>query len=58
MVLTRTYFITGLVVLITSFIPGVAGDLNLFYTLLLMAVVLFGFAGIDYDLEHLKSKKK
>lgn len=55
MVLWRTYFVLGIVALVASFVPWVAGDKFVSISLLLMAVMLLGFSGIDRDLEHLKA---
>lgn len=57
MVLWRTYFVLGIVALVASFVPWIAGDSFISVSLLIMAVILLGFSGIDKDLEELKTGK-
>lgn len=56
MVLWRTYFVLGILALAASFFPWMAGDAFISVSLLIMALMLLGFSGIDRDLEHLKEE--
>lgn len=56
MVLWRTYFVLGIIALAASFVPWIAGDSFISVSLLIMALMLLGFSGIDRDLEQLKAR--